>query len=170
MCLTGVFIVVVHLWLVGQRANRIVVRVVPALSVARHRGVVEWRVVAVIVRLVVAVVLGAREGTGRWSAGTHRGSIVDVIVDREIGKGRLGKGLGDELSLLVLEMGKVASRLLLGQSGSLGQALLVPPFDDLGDALVNFVTAVFLRRMSIYTRANVTLLKIYLEVTLNVRE
>lgn len=59
-----------------------------------------------------------------------RGIIV-LIIKRYVGEGWLWKRLSDEFTLLVLVVGEVTSSFLLGESGSLGESLLVPSFDDL---------------------------------------
>ena len=57
-----------------------------------------------------------------------------------VGEGRLRKGLGNEFALLVLEVREVTGRFLLGKGSSLSKTLLVPPLDDLGDALKRAVS------------------------------
>lgn len=66
-------------------------------------------------------------------------------------------------------MREVAHGFLLCECGCLGETLLVPPLDDLGNTLVNFVADVFLRitagQYTSYRQATVTT---HLEVTLNI--
>lgn len=138
--LAGVIVVVWHLRGVGQRANRAVVLVVARLlRVRRHRRVVEWGVLHAIVDgcLVVCIVEVALSAD-RASRGTARadgGDVVSVVVDGDVRERRLGKRLGNELALLVLEMRVVASGFLLRKGSSLGKTLLVPALDNLRDTL-----------------------------------
>lgn len=84
--LAGIVLVVMHLRLVRKRADRVVVRVVAALGVARHGRIVLAREIC----LVVTVILRTGEGAGGRPASTHGRGIVNVIVNGEVGKGRLG--------------------------------------------------------------------------------
>lgn len=105
-----------------------------------HRRIFRWAVC--IFRLKVVRVSADR--AAGWSTGTHGGLVV-IIVEGNSGQGRLGKRLSDEFSFPVLEMRVVACSFLLGQSCSLSKTLLVPALDNLGDAFVDFVAAVFLK-------------------------
>jgi len=50
----------------------------------------------------------------------------------------------DEFSFLVFEMREISHRFLLGVCYSFGCTLFITAFDDLGNTLVDFVTAIFL--------------------------
>ena len=64
-------------------------------------------------------------------------SVLVVVIHREVRKGGLGKGFGNKLALLVLEVRVVTGSLLLRKCSSLCQTLLVPALDELGDTLGN---------------------------------
>ena len=136
MQLTRVVIVIHLVRLVGERADRSVVLMV-AVRVRGHRRIVHRRVVCGVLGLVVVVVVrGVRCRVGaRRNTSAHGRSVVDVVVDGEVWKRRLRKGLRDELALLVLEVREVASSFFLGKSSGLCKTLLVPALDDLRDTL-----------------------------------
>jgi len=98
------------------------------------------RIVTAGITLIIVVIFGIGAG---GNTGMHRGGVV-LIVDGEIGECRLWEWFGNKFAFLVLEMGIIANSFLLGLSSGFQAALLLFPLDDITDALVDLVAAVFL--------------------------
>lgn len=134
------------------RVMRVLMRTV-GLRVGGHSAVVRYSADVVIARndtLSVARVKVTR--AGKCAAGTFAATRTDrdlvVVVEGDVGQGRLGKGLLRELTLLVLQVRVVSCSFLACERGGTGETLLVAATDDLGDALVDLVATVLLQGMS----------------------
>lgn len=134
----GAPIVVFIRWLVlksgcGRIVIRICARVLMVrvwLIVCRHGGIIDG---ALIVREVLVSLQNAR----RWPARVNRGSVVEIIVQRDIWQGRLWEGLVDELAFLVHKVREIASSFFPSEISSPGQTLLVASFDNLRNTLAD---------------------------------
>jgi len=62
----------------------------------------------------VVVVLGIITRRRRRLWCFSRGCVVEIVIDRKVGKSGLGKGLSDQFTLLVLQMREVSHSLFLG--------------------------------------------------------
>jgi len=103
-----------------------------------------WRRIIIFVGIVVVLILSAVGVSARWHSSMHGRNIV-VVVDGQIGEGGLRKRLGNEFTLLVLEVREVTHRLFLGKLGSIGKPLFLFAFNDGANSLVNLVTAILLQ-------------------------
>ena len=174
VCRAAVVVIVVELF-IRQRTNRgveLVVRVAVMgvrLIVCGHRRVVGLSVVQAVFLAGAKVVVGLG-CVGTWSryASAHRRSVV-VVIQLDIGQGRLRERLRNELTLLILKMGEITGRLFLCNGSGLGQALLILTLDDFGNTLCECGETDVLK--AAYTRTHLVnlvaavLLQVALDVT-----
>ena len=114
----------------------LVARALPLLQIRDHLGHLRARL-DVVPALHPYVVLARVRRRRRRVLVVHV-----VVVEFDVGEGRLRKV--DNLAFLVLQMGEITSSLFLGYLRCLCKTLFLLPFNDLGNALVDLVTTVFL--------------------------
>lgn len=80
-------------------------------------------------------------------SGIDSGCIV-VVIQRDIGEGRLGQGLADQFTFAVLQVVVITHGLFTCEFGILGKSLLLSSLHNITDTLVDLVASIFLNSLS----------------------